>query len=70
MKQGRAEGLQTSLMKALVSLRETLSRRGIAPGAYEKDLQKLTDVGQIVDLAASFMAADDPSAYLRRRFGH
>ncbi len=63
-------GRQIGREEALNSLRKALRRRGIAPRAYEKDFQSLADIGKVVDLVASFMAAKDPRAYLRRRFGH
>jgi hypothetical protein len=67
---GIEKGVEKGLARALASLRKAFRRRGVAPETYESDFGKLTDPGKVVDLAASFMAAKDPHAYLRRRFGH
>ena len=66
LERGRHEGLES----ALAAMRRALRRRGIDPEAYEQDLEGLTAPGKVVDLVASFMAAKNPQAYLRRRFGH
>ena len=68
--EGLEEGTRRALERALASLRKALRRRGVAPKRYEHELTGLTDPGKVVDLVASFMAAKDPAAYLRRRFGH
>jgi hypothetical protein len=70
IKVGREEGLEEGLRKTLASLRKALRRRGVDPEAYKKDFAKIRDVGKAADLIASFVAAKDPRAHLRRRFGH
>jgi hypothetical protein len=67
---GRKRERQEGLERALLSLRKALLQRDIDPKKYERDMARLSDVGKVTDMIVKFMAAKNPHAYLRRRFGH
>ncbi len=73
-KEGRQEGIragiQRGLAEALASLRKAMTLRGVDPAAYAKDLRAFGDPGRVSQMIVSFMAAKNPRAYLKRRFGH
>ncbi len=68
-KVGQELRLETERRNALVSLRRAFAIRGIDPGRYARQLEKLPHAGRISQLIVSFMAAKNPRAYLKRRFG-
>ena len=71
---GRKEGVRAEIRrgaaKARASMKKALAIRGVDPAAYAKDLNAFGDAGKVSQLIVSFMAAKDPRAYLKRRFGH
>ncbi len=69
-KAGRAEKQEEDRLRTLVSLKKAFTLRGIAHGAYAKDFGDLVDAGEVSRVIVSFMAAKNPRAYLKRRFGH
>ena len=68
--EGIRAGIQRDLAEALASLRKAMTLRGIDPAAYAKDLRAFRGPGRVSQLIVSFMAAKNPRAYLKRRFGH
>lgn len=66
----KEEGREESRLENLNALKKAFSKRGIPSDDYQADFQQLTTVASIGDLIVDFMAADDPKAFLKQRFGH
>ncbi len=67
---GREDKKEEDRLGTLVSLRKAFTLRGVAPRAYARDVDTLADAKEVSRLIVSFMAAKNPRAYLKRRFGH
>ncbi len=70
LQEGRKEGEHASTARARASLEAWLRRHGVDSRVYADDLARIPDLSRIMDLMAKLAAADDPAAYLRRRFRH